>query len=389
MSFVCLIFAAILSATACPPRPPPLIEALGEARTLRPDAERAIEVANDVLRVAREPFRIVASWQLNGRGLREDELVVYLVGSPLSPRELWEERSKLETLITSITSDLGEINPDASNCGDKDDCVGTLYPETSIKVVMDVLNRQNTWELAKTSPECRCIVLMEQHLLLFRIVFGADWARYILLMRYDSKDQLQADLDSGRVPDVLLESKRVPLEAMVAFLLLHEVGHVTKVPLRIPMRDNADLAAFLDRLSSEQREELRADSFIVRLLAARCFRQNPTGLLLDTCYTPAVLSMLTFVVGMKGKSKDALCLRYLDTVAGYPNWQGRLLLLGYQYEEVVGKGYSLLTDYLSTRRHLLEKASTSESKVCRDAALRFSANRSSPASGSKVIDGPR
>jgi len=389
MSFVCLVFAAILSATACPPKPPALVEELGEARTLRPDVERAIDVANDALRVAQEPFRIVASWQLNGRGLRDDELVVYLVGSPLTPRVLWEERSKLEALVTSITNDLGEINPAASNCDDKDDCVGTLYPETSIKVVMDVLNRQNTWELAKTSPECRCIVLMEQHLLLFRIVFGADWARYILLMLYDSRKQLQADLASGRIPDALLEGKRVPLEAMVAFLLLHEVGHVTKAPLRIPTRDNADLAAFLDRLSREQREELRADSFITRVLAARCFRQNPTGLLLDTCNAPAVLSMLTFTVGLKGKSKDALCLRYLDTVAGYPNWQGRLLLLGYQYEEVVGKGYSLLTDYLSTRRHLLERASTSESKVCRDAALLFSANRSSPASASSVGDGTR
>ena len=374
MSLACLVFAAILPATACPPPPPAIVEQLGEARLLRPDVETAIGVANEALQAAHESFRLVASWQLKGRGLSQDEIVVYLIRSSISARLLARERKELEATIAAIGTDFGGIVEGAEDCGDLDDCVETLYPEATVNLVMEVLNRQNAWELAKTSPECRCIVLMEQDLQLYRIVFGADWDRYVLLTRFDSAEELRAALASNRIPNGLLDGESVPLGAMVAFLLLHEVGHVTQVPLQISTRDNADLAAYLGGLSPDQREELRADGFAVRVLAARCFGQNPTGLLLHTCYMPPVLSMLTFVVGMKGKSKDARCLRYLDTVPGYPNWQARLLLLNSQYVPESANGHSLLLEYLSTRQQLLKQPWIGESEVCNAAPKPSSSN---------------
>lgn len=367
MSLACLVFAAILPTIACPPTPPAIVEQLGEATLLRPDVERAIQVTNDALQAAHEPFRVEASWQLNGRGLSKSEIAVYLVRSPASSRVLARERKGLEAMIAAIGTDYGGIVEDAEHCGDLDDCVETLYPEATVNLVLKVLNRLNAWELAKTSPECRCIVLIEQDLRLYRIVFGADWDRYILLTRFDNAEELRAALENNRIPDDLLDGEGVPLEAMVAFLLLHEVGHLTDLPLQISARENVDLAKFLDGLSPDQREELRADSFVARVLVARCFGQNPTGLLLHACLAPPVLSMLTFVVGMKGKSKDARCLRYFDTVLGYPNWQARLLLLDYQLEPI--NGYLLLSKYLSTRQQLLEQPWIGESEVCRRAAL--------------------
>lgn len=382
MSLACLVFAAILSATACPPTPPAIVEQLGEATLLRPDVETAIHITNEALRASEKPFRVVASWQLNGRGLSEHELAVYLIRSPARARLLARERTELEATIAAMASDFGGIADGAEHCSDLDKCVETLYPEATTNLVMEVLNRLNAWELAKTSPECRCIVLIEQDLQLYRIVFGADWDRYVLWTRFDNADELRAALANDRIPKGLLDGESVPLEAMVAFLLLHEIGHLSEVPLQISTGESVgNLKSYLDGLNPEQIEELRADSFVVRVLAQHCFGQNPTGLVQQTCTVPPVLGMLTFVVGMKGKSKDARCLRYLDTVPGYPNWQARLLLLNYQYVAESKSGHSLLLDYLSTREQLLKQPWIVESEVCHRAALLSSAARpAAPAS---------
>lgn len=369
MSLACMVFAAILSATACAPTPPAIVEQLGEATLLRPDVETAIHMTNEALRASDEPFRLVVSWQLNGRGLSEDEIAVYLIRSPASPPMLVRERTVLKATIATMASDFGGIADGTEHCGDLDECVESLYPDATTNLVMEVLNRLNSWELAKTSPECRCIVLVEQDLQLYRIVFGADWDRYVLLTRFDNDEEFRAALANDRIPKALLDGESVPLEAMIAFLLLHEIGHLSEAPLQISTGEPAgNLKAYLNGLNPRQLEELRADGFVVRVLAPYCFRQNPTGLVQQTCNAPPVLGMLTFVIGMKGKSKDARCLRYLDTVPGYPNWQARLLLLNYQYV-AESKSQSLLLDYLSTREQLLKQSWIVDSEVCHRAAL--------------------
>ncbi|MFA1627622.1 hypothetical protein ACDY96_34330 [Rhizobium mongolense] len=367
MSLACLVFAAFLSANTCPPNPPDVVIQLGEATLLRPHIEKSIAVANEVLQAADESFRVVASWQLNGRGLSDDEIVIYLIKSPASARLLVQERQELEEIISTISTDFEGIAEGSDECSDIHECVEALYPETTVNLVMKALNRQNRWELAKTSPECRCIILIEQDLLLYRIVFGANWDKYILLTRFDSAEEFRTALAANRIPHDLLDGESVPLEAMVAFLLLHEIGHLTKESLQILTSENADMKAFFSGMDAEQLEELRADAFVARALAARCFEKKPTGLSMLTCTTPPALSTLTFVVGMKGKSKDARCLRYLDTVAGYPNWEARLLLLNYQYLPDSHGGQSGLITYLSARQELLKQPWIRESEICRRA----------------------
>lgn len=356
MSLACLLFSFFMAAASCPPVPPEAVRARGEAIRLRPDVEAAVHTANEALLAADEPFRLVPSWHLNDRGADSDEVVVYLAKSPASAQAQAEQRMAMRQTIEAIGSDFNAIDPGADACDDLDDCVTKLYPEATVDTVFDVLNRQNSWELALSSSRCRCIILIEQDLELYRIVFGADWDRYILLTQFNTVEEFQSALASGRLPDALLDGETVPLPAMLVFLMLHEVGHLSDRPFVAPDMPVPDgVGAFLSGLGPEKAEEVRADAFAANVLTGACIGRNPKDLLLNSCIAPTMLSMLTFVIGVKGKSREALCLRYLDPTEGYPNWQARLLLLGYWLLPGSQNARTQIEDYLAKRRGLLAK----------------------------------
>ncbi|MGP6087263.1 hypothetical protein, partial [Antarctobacter jejuensis] len=220
----------------------------------------------------------------------------------------------------------------------------------------------------RTRKECRCIVLIEHELRLFELVFGADWDRYILLTRFAGfPGELEAAIEEDRLPDALTDGETVTLAAMVTLILLHEVGHSADYSID-PTEATivSGLNELIESLDEKRREELRADAFTGSVLERACFERRLDPGEENACLAASELSMLTFIVGMKGKSRDARCLRFLDTVPGYPNWQARFMTIGLM-QHPGPSSIGLLRDYIETRNNLMLLPWLSDVPVCRSA----------------------
>lgn len=363
MSLACALLGAWLSAW-CPPAPPPLVEHLSGAVRLRPQVEQSADTANRMLAAAGEPYRITPSWLLEGRGLRPSELVVYLMQSPASPSARAVQRESAAAIIDSIHSDEAGIDETFEGCADLDDCVEDLYPEETGTLAIHVLNQLNKSEVGLTHSECRCIVLIEHDLRMFELVFGADWDSYVLITRYaGDEDGLREAIDQDLIPNSLTDGKAVSLKAMIAIVFLHEIGHQSNHEI-IPsvLAEEAGLSDFIAAQDGSRREEFRADAFVASVLKRACFGREVQTDEYAVCLAPVELGMLNFVIGVKGKSREARCLRYFDIVEGYPNWQARFLAMGVLYN-----GYSsvaLFQDYLETRAALARAPWVDEVPAC-------------------------
>ncbi|TGN37501.1 hypothetical protein E4L95_22860 [Paracoccus liaowanqingii] len=335
----------------CVPEPPPEATQLTEAVMLRPVVEEAIDVANRLLSVSNEPFKITPFWSRDSRASDANEIVVYLMQSPASPAARVAQRNRTAEVLSSMQADQSGIDDAASDCGELDDCVDQLYPEETVNFAIRTLNELTRWEVGKTRKDCRCIVLIEHDLRMFELVFGADWDRYILLTRFAGfPGELEAAIEEDRLPEALTDSETVTLAAMVTLILLHEVGHSTDYSISsTDATMGSGLDELIDSLDEERREELRADAFTGSVLGRACFERRLDPAEENACLAAAELSMLTFVVGMKGKSREARCLRFLDTVPGYPNWQARFMTINlFQYPNASSIG--LLRDYIKSKR---------------------------------------
>lgn len=365
MSVACLLLASLLSAAYCPPEPPEQVRLRGEAVRLRPSVELALETANAVLQGAGEAWRLVPSWQLGNRGAEADEIIVYLVKSPATIEMQAKQRKIVSAAAAEISKNTEGIAEDAEGCGDLDECIRSAYPRATIDMAYKALEFQNSVELAMVADVCGCIMLIEHDLEIFRIVFGADWDYLMLLSLFPTEEEFTAALDAGRIPDILLDGQPLTLEAMLVFLVLHEVGHLSGDPFEVPEGPQVQgLQRLLSGIGAEKTEELRADSFAAKAIGKACVGMNPQGRLRDACYGPASLSAFTFLMGMKGKSREAVCLRYLDTNRRYPNWRARLLIADFVSGPDSRGGRENLRQYLETREALLSKHWIEDNPTC-------------------------
>lgn len=351
MSPICALLASVLTAL-CAPAPPPVLDGLHPAVALRPEVERAAATANALLEAAGETPKVVPEWNLDGTP-GEDEVVVYLMGSPASPSSQAAQRKRATELVETMQTNLPEIDQRFYDCSDSDDCVEGLYPEETGTLAVNAVNQLNSWDVGKTDPDCRCVLLNENDLRIFAIVFGAAWDRYFLLNRFDSAEEFQQALDQGRIPEMILDGRAMTLEAMLVLILLHEVGHVSPHDFGPPPDgDGGTIATYRASLDASEREEARADDFLAGVLNRACIGRPLAQDQYDACLAPPELGLLTFVIGMKGKSRVARCLRYFDTVKGYPNWQARFLTIS----AALNPGFSdMLGDYLGTRAELAKE----------------------------------
>ncbi|WP_131802670.1 hypothetical protein [Limimaricola pyoseonensis] len=335
---------------------------------LRPVVEEAITLANRLLSVSNEPYKVTTSWSRDSRASDANEIVVYLMQSPASPAARAAQRNRTAEVLSAMQADQSGIDDGAFDCGELDDCIDQLYPEETVNLAMRTLNELTRWEVGKTRKECRCIVLIEHDLRMFELVFGADWDRYILLTRFAGfPGELEAAIKEGRLPEALTDGETVTLAAMLTLILLHEVGHSTSYSISSTETTMASgLDELIDDLHEERREELRADAFTGSVLRRACFDRRLVPAEENACLAAAELSMLTFIVGMKGKSREARCLRFLDTVPGYPNWQARFMTINL-IQHPGPSSIGLLRDYVETRNSLVQLSWLSDVPVCSSA----------------------
>ena len=340
----------------------------------RPEVERAVAAANDLLVAAGHEISLQTDWETEVWGLppTDDSIItVYLVRSAATPSAVSAATDNAIATINAILETPTAVDPAYEGCRDEDDCVEFLYtqpegaPVSANELALDVLEQIAANDLGVFRASCRCIVLKDFDLDRFNRVIGYPWDAYLLALRFETEEELLAAADEGRIPDSMLDGEGLTLQAWLPFLLLHEVGHAASMDsLSALQAAGTRLGDSLSSFSEPKRAEAAADAFAASILARGCFDRQLEPDVINACLGPSILSALLYTLGLYGKSKEARCVRYFDATATHPNIYLRLLIATHLQQPENDPGKNLLEDFLQTRDALSVRPWISANEFC-------------------------
>lgn len=230
-----------------------------------------------------------------------------------------------------------QVNPEAQDCGDLEECVHNLYKNSNIgQTVARIINQHASFNTASTKPEARWIALYDADIQRFQILYDRD------LMGYNSLPHF---------------------EYFITIMLLHEVGHLnTRFRLDSLTNKTESYERYLQALNDTQREEARADAFAAEMIRRAVF-SPANGLTADEkellLYIP-VQALLAYRFFLFDKSPGGLCRHYFDFTNSHPNFEMRYLAM----TTLVNPANDLLEKFLDTREALAQKSFTRTNPEC-------------------------
>ena len=324
------LIACILALSSCYDSPPDPREVFGLQDALNsdllPEVEEAIEVANTALAVEGR-FLLIPNWK-PGSGKRGVQgIAVYFLRRPGLSSEIGIAKTKevLDTFRTELAQ--AELPSQFENCTETDPCAAQMYAHTHMaRLTTDLYQSSSAVDSAATESDCRCVMLIEDDLLKFRLIFGPS-------------------INNGK--------PIVPLTWYVPWYALHEVGHpgpqlpaAPQPGLGSPLRTNQSA------LNEQQKEEMRADAYAATILRKACFVQTDREVreaVSQACLGLAIQSLQFWFYGIFDKTDTGLRRQYLNDGRTHPNALMRLLAMNVVMSDGGDKPVELLKEFLDKR----------------------------------------
>ncbi|WIM12912.1 MAG: hypothetical protein OJF58_003875 [Enhydrobacter sp.] len=298
---------------------------------LSAEVEEAIDVANAALELDGR-FVLRPMWRPGRPQQALQQVPVYLLRRPnaaidagtATPDMLRAFRAELARTVS--LSGFG-------NCAETDPCAAAMYAGTQMgRAATEVYNGSTAMDAAAAEINCRCVMLIEDNLRQFKLIFGPS----------DQYGQAFA-----------------PLSGYVAWLALHEAGHLNRTFRLVPGAPWAELYRRTQSgLAERQQEEMRADAYAASLLGRACFAQVPQRLhaiAAQACYGLTMQAAQLWLYEAFDKTDGGLRRHYLNDGRTHPNVLMRLLAANVVMMDGRGKSAELLTKFLEKREVVAQR----------------------------------